>query len=73
MKFSPATGRAGCHSPAVAVLSQRAFARLVDVSHQAIGKALRAGHLVDEAGRLDPDEATNAAWLARHRGRQRGR
>jgi hypothetical protein len=51
----------------VAVLSQRAFARLADVSHQAIGKALRAGHLVDEAGRLDPDEATNAAWLARHR------
>ena len=61
------------YSVAVAALSQRAFANLAAVSHQAIGKALRAGHLVDdEAGRLDPDETTNADWLARHRGRDGG-
>jgi hypothetical protein len=49
-------------------LSQRAFATLAGVSHTAIGKAVRAGHLVEgEGGRLDPDEAQNASWLARHR------
>jgi hypothetical protein len=48
-------------------LTQRAFADLAGVSHTAIWKALRAGHLVEvEGGRLDPAEAVNAHWLARH-------
>jgi hypothetical protein len=49
-------------------LSQRAFARLADVSQPAIGKAIRSGKLVTDAdGRLDPEHPTNAAYLSLHR------
>jgi hypothetical protein len=45
-------------------LTQRSFARHAGTTHRAVQKAVEAGHL---AGRLDPDEPRNAAWVAQQR------
>ena len=52
----------------MAALSQTAFSRLAGVSQQAVSLAVRSGHLMqDAAGRLDPEEPPNEAWIKTHR------
>ena len=59
------------HSPRGAihcmVLSKSAFARLANVSQPAVSMAVGEGRLVAEDGTLDPDDPTNAAFIAVHR------
>jgi hypothetical protein len=49
-------------------ITQQAFGLLGGVSQQAVAKAATRGYLVrDEAGRLDPGNKINKAWLELHR------
>jgi hypothetical protein len=51
----------------MAALSSRKIGALAGVSHQAVEKAVRRGHLVRLAGstRLDPEASPNREWIAR--------
>jgi hypothetical protein len=53
------------------LLTQRAFAYYAGTTHRAVQKAFEAGHLVaSPAGKLDPNETRNAAWIAQQRTRR---
>jgi hypothetical protein len=53
------------------LLTQRAFAYYAGTTHRAVQKAFEAGHLVaSPAGKLDPNEPRNAAWIAQQRARR---
>lgn len=55
-------------------LSQTAFARLAGTSQKAVSLAVRSSHLVpDAAGKLDPAEPRNEAWINTHRAGWGGR
>jgi hypothetical protein len=55
-------------------LSQTAFSHLAGTSQQAVSLAVRSGHLVgDAAGRLDPAEPRNEAWIKTHQAGWGGR
>ena len=51
----------------MAGVTQRRFAELAGVTPPAVCRAVRVGHVVREAGLVDPDHPQNAWWITQHR------